>query len=89
VLRVRDTGSGIPYADLPHIFERFYVVDRSRSREHGGTGLGLSIARHLVELHGGTITAESIYGDGAAFECLLPLGSAPAIRTLESKIKAT
>ncbi len=73
ILRVRDTGRGIPYHDLPHIFERFYVVDRSRSREHTGTGLGLSIARHLVEAHGGTLTAQSLYGRGATFECRLPL----------------
>jgi signal transduction histidine kinase len=71
-LRVRDTGRGIPYHDLPHIFERFYVVDRSRSREHAGTGLGLSIARHLVEAHGGTLTADSVYGRGATFVCKLP-----------------
>jgi two-component system phosphate regulon sensor histidine kinase PhoR len=73
ILRVRDTGRGIPYNDLPHIFERFYVVDRSRSREHTGTGLGLSIARHLVEAHGGTLTAQSLYGRGATFECRLPI----------------
>lgn len=72
VLRVRDTGRGIPYHDLPHIFERFYVVDRSRSREHAGTGLGLSIARHIVEAHGGTLTAHSVYGRGATFICRLP-----------------
>jgi two-component system phosphate regulon sensor histidine kinase PhoR len=72
LLRVRDTGRGIPYHDLPHIFERFYVVDRSRTREHAGTGLGLSIARHLVEAHGGTLTAHSIYGRGATFVCRLP-----------------
>src|ERR1700722_326711 len=72
LLRVRDTGRGIPYHDLPHIFERFYVVDRSRSREHNGTGLGLSIARHLVEAHGGTLTAHSIYGRGSTFVCRLP-----------------
>jgi two-component system phosphate regulon sensor histidine kinase PhoR len=71
-LRVRDTGSGIPYHDLPHIFERFYVVDRSRSRDHGGTGIGLSIARHLVEAHCGTLTVESVYGRGATFICRLP-----------------
>jgi two-component system phosphate regulon sensor histidine kinase PhoR len=71
-LRVRDTGSGIPYQDLPHIFERFYVVDRSRTREHAGTGLGLSIARHLVEAHGGSLSAQSIYGRGATFTCRLP-----------------
>jgi two-component system phosphate regulon sensor histidine kinase PhoR len=72
LLRVRDTGRGIPYHDLPHIFERFYVVDRSRAREHTGTGLGLSIARHIVEAHGGTLTAHSIYGRGATFVCRLP-----------------
>jgi two-component system phosphate regulon sensor histidine kinase PhoR len=71
-LRVRDTGRGIPYHDLPHIFERFYVVDRSRSREHAGTGLGLSIARHLVEAHGGTLNVHSIYGRGSTFVCRLP-----------------
>jgi two-component system phosphate regulon sensor histidine kinase PhoR len=72
LLRVRDTGRGIPYHDLPHIFERFYVVDRSRSREHTGTGIGLSIARHIVEAHGGTLTADSVYGRGAVFTCKLP-----------------
>jgi two-component system phosphate regulon sensor histidine kinase PhoR len=72
LLRVRDTGRGIPYHDLPHIFERFYVVDRSRTREHAGTGLGLSIARHIVSAHDGTLTAHSIYGRGATFVCRLP-----------------
>jgi two-component system phosphate regulon sensor histidine kinase PhoR len=72
LLRVRDTGRGIPYQDLPHIFERFYVVDRSRSREHTGTGLGLSIARHIVEAHQGALTAHSVYGRGATFICRLP-----------------
>jgi len=72
LLRVRDTGRGIPYHDLPHIFERFYVVDRSRAREHTGTGLGLSIARHLVEAQGGSLTVDSIYGRGATFVCRLP-----------------
>jgi two-component system phosphate regulon sensor histidine kinase PhoR len=67
LLVVRDTGVGIPFADLPRVFERFYVVDRSRSREHTGTGLGLAIAKHLVEAHGGSLTAESVYGQGATF----------------------
>jgi two-component system phosphate regulon sensor histidine kinase PhoR len=73
VLRVRDTGVGIPFADLPRVFERFYVVDRSRSREHGGgTGLGLAIAKHLVEAHGGSLVAESVYGRGATFTMRVP-----------------
>jgi two-component system phosphate regulon sensor histidine kinase PhoR len=66
-LRVHDTGAGIPFADLPRIFERFYVVDRSRARERTGTGLGLAIAKHLVEAHGGSIAADSVYGQGATF----------------------
>ncbi|GAC1414811.1 MAG: hypothetical protein NVSMB64_25050 [Candidatus Velthaea sp.] len=78
ILRVRDTGAGIPYKDLPHIFERFYVVDRSRSRGHSGTGLGLSIARHLIEAHGGTIVADSALGRGSTFTCRVPLAPAPA-----------
>ena len=86
-LRVRDTGRGIPYHDLPHIFERFYVVDRSRSREHTGTGLGLSIARHLVEAHGGTLTAQSVYGRGATFVCRLPRVTEAAGATFLGKIK--
>ena len=72
LLRVRDTGIGIPYADLPRVFERFYVVDRSRAREHTGTGLGLAIAKHIVEAHGGTLVAESTYGKGAAFTVRIP-----------------
>jgi PAS domain S-box-containing protein len=72
LLRVRDTGAGIPHADLAHVFDRFYVADRSRSRGQSGTGLGLSIARNLVEAHGGTLTAESILGRGATFTCRIP-----------------
>jgi two-component system phosphate regulon sensor histidine kinase PhoR len=72
LLIVRDSGIGIPFADLPRVFERFYVVDRSRSREHTGTGLGLAIAKHLVEAHGGTLVAESVYGSGAVFTMRIP-----------------
>jgi two-component system phosphate regulon sensor histidine kinase PhoR len=72
-LVVRDTGVGIPYNDLPHIFERFYVVDRSRARDSAGTGLGLSIVKQIVEAHGGTIVAESEFGLGATFTTVFPL----------------
>ncbi len=66
ILSVADTGEGIPAADLPHVFERFYRADRSRSRERGGSGLGLSIAKALVEAHGGCIWLESTSrADGA------------------------
>ena len=69
---VRDNGPGIPAADLPHIFERFYRVDKARSRETGGTGLGLSIVKHIVQLHGGRVRVESDHGRGAAFYFTLP-----------------
>jgi signal transduction histidine kinase len=73
VLRVRDTGVGIPYRDLPHIFERFYVVERSRARGSGGAGLGLAIVRGIVDAHGGTIAAESMLGSGTTFTIRLPI----------------
>ncbi|MEZ5318668.1 MAG: ATP-binding protein [Vicinamibacterales bacterium] len=71
-ISVADRGSGIPDAELPRIFERFYRVDRSRSRDPGGTGLGLSIVRHLVELHGGRAWAENREGGGAIVGIRLP-----------------
>jgi two-component system phosphate regulon sensor histidine kinase PhoR len=73
VVSVSDTGAGIPSRDLPRIFERFYRVDRARSRETGGTGLGLSIARHVAEQHGGRIEARSELGRGSVFMVRLPL----------------
>jgi two-component system phosphate regulon sensor histidine kinase PhoR len=72
-VRVEDTGSGIPPADLPHIFERFYRADKSRTRELGGTGLGLSIVKHIVQSHGGTVKAESTYGKGTTISFRLPV----------------
>ena len=72
VLRVRDTGIGIPQRDLPRVFERFYRVDQARSRETGGTGLGLAIVRHVCENHGGQIDVTSELGRGSVFEVRLP-----------------
>lgn len=72
-VRVRDTGSGIPAGDLPHIFERFYRADKARNRERGGTGLGLSIVKHLAQAHGGRVTAESLYGRGTTITLRLPV----------------
>jgi two-component system phosphate regulon sensor histidine kinase PhoR len=72
MLVVRDTGVGIPYNDLPHIFDRFYVVDRSRARESAGTGLGLAIVRQFVEAHDGRVTADSELGVGSTFHCRFP-----------------
>lgn len=69
---VQDNGPGIPAEDLPHIFERFYRVDKGRSREKGGTGLGLSIMKHIVQLHGGRVWAESQPGQGTTIGFSLP-----------------
>jgi two-component system phosphate regulon sensor histidine kinase PhoR len=73
VLTVSDTGIGIPQADQPRIFERFYRVDVARSREAGGTGLGLAIAKHLVEVHGGRLWVDSEVGQGSQFHFSVPL----------------
>ena len=69
---VRDTGIGIPAEDLPRIFERFYRVDKARSREQGGTGLGLSIVKHIIDAHGGTVGVDSRASHGSAFSFTLP-----------------
>jgi two-component system phosphate regulon sensor histidine kinase PhoR len=71
-IQVVDRGSGIPAAELPHVFERFYRVDKARSRELGGTGLGLSIVKHIVQAHNGEILVESEFGSGSCFTTRFP-----------------
>jgi len=75
-LYVRDTGAGIPVEDLPRLFERFYRVDKARSRELGGTGLGLAIVKHLVAAHNGTARVESRVNEGSTFFFTLPVDEA-------------
>ncbi len=73
-LRVKDTGVGIPEQELSRVFERFYRVDKSRSRESGGTGLGLSIVKHIIEKHAGIVEVNSAENKGTTFTILLPFG---------------
>ena len=73
VLEISDTGVGIPEEDLPHVFDRFYRVDKARSRETGGTGLGLSIVQQIVRLHAGSVTVQSKPGVGTTFTVQLPV----------------
>jgi two-component system phosphate regulon sensor histidine kinase PhoR len=71
-IAVTDTGAGIPHEHVKRIFERFYRVDRARSREMGGTGLGLAIVKHLARAHGGEVSVESVLGQGSRFTIELP-----------------
>lgn len=77
-ITVSDTGIGIPPDDLPHIFDRFYRVDKARSRNEGGAGLGLSIAQWIAEAHGGQLSVQSKLGKGSTFTLHLPLSSTAA-----------
>jgi two-component system phosphate regulon sensor histidine kinase PhoR len=74
---VADDGPGIPEKDAPHIFERFYRVDKGRSRESGGTGLGLSIIKHIVQQHGGSVSVETVAGQGTTIHFSLPYAQSP------------
>jgi two-component system phosphate regulon sensor histidine kinase PhoR len=73
VLRVMDNGPGIPPKNMDRLFERFYRLDKGRSREMGGTGLGLSIVKHVMQRHDGTVSVESTVGAGTTFICKFPL----------------
>jgi PAS domain S-box-containing protein len=74
-LRVRDTGTGIPAEEMPKVFERFHRIEKARGRTHEGSGIGLALVQELVRLHGGSIIAESVVGEGTTFTITVPLGS--------------
>ena len=83
-ITVEDHGMGIPGRDLERVFERFYRVDRARSRETGGTGLGLAIVRHIANNHAGHVSVESTEGEGSQFTLRLPVGAGPVAVTTEA-----
>ena len=83
-LSVADHGIGIPRRDLERVFERFYRVDRARSRETGGTGLGLAIVRHVASNHAGEVRVDSLEGEGSTFTLRLPVGAGPVAVTTEA-----
>ncbi|MGL4880239.1 MAG: sensor histidine kinase, partial [Waterburya sp.] len=74
LIKIKDTGIGIPTSDLLHIFDRFYRVDKARTRQTGGFGLGLAIAQQIIQAHEGKITVESQVGKGTTFQICLPMG---------------
>jgi two-component system sensor histidine kinase SenX3 len=83
-VNVADAGIGIPEQDLERVFERFYRVDRARSRETGGTGLGLAIVRHVAGNHGGEVRVRSQEGQGSVFTLRLPAGPGPVALPAEA-----
>jgi two-component system sensor histidine kinase SenX3 len=86
VITVSDDGIGVPSRDLERIFERFYRVDQARSRDTGGTGLGLSIVRHVAQGHGGSVSVDSIEGQGSTFRLRLPLARRPTATASQQEI---
>jgi two-component system phosphate regulon sensor histidine kinase PhoR len=90
-ISVKDTGAGIPQEDLPRLFERFYRVDKARSRELGGTGLGLAIVKHMAKAHGGEVGVESTVGSGSRFWFTLPTRDIglEEIQTLQPELTAS
>jgi two-component system phosphate regulon sensor histidine kinase PhoR len=90
-ISVKDTGAGIPQEDLPRLFERFYRVDKARSRELGGTGLGLAIVKHMAKAHGGEVGVESAVGSGSRFWFTLPTRDIglEEIQTLQPELTAS
>jgi two-component system phosphate regulon sensor histidine kinase PhoR len=72
-LKVTDSGAGIAAEHIPRLTERFYRVDKSRSRDSGGTGLGLAIVKHVAQRHGGSLSIQSVLGRGSTFALVLPL----------------
>jgi len=79
LIRVQDQGEGIPREHIPRLTERFYRVDKARSRDLGGTGLGLAIVKHIVSRHRGALAVESQVGKGSTFTVYLPVASPAAI----------
>jgi two-component system phosphate regulon sensor histidine kinase PhoR len=88
-LAVGDTGLGVPPADLPRLTERFYRVDKARSRQMGGTGLGLAIVKHIVQAHGGSIRIESELNKGTIVHLLWPAHATPATRAVDARVRRT
>jgi signal transduction histidine kinase len=76
---VEDTGVGIPAHDLPRLTERFFRVDKARSRELGGTGLGLAIVKHIMQAHGGQLVISSVLGQGTSVRALFPVAQGPHV----------